>query len=382
MQERPARPPNLRESQYRGTYQTMRLCVEGRKRGSSGGAGGYTRRALLSGLSAGLLLLLATAGCNTAGGGGTAANTGGADAAGGGAAGKRYKIGFANLTEDIPFAVRVREGIEKAAKEAGNVDLVTADNKLDGATALANADNFITQGVDAVIEFQTDEKFGKAIMEKFEAKNIPVIAIDIPMPGATFFGVNNPVAGQMAGEGLGNWIKKNWDGQVDALIMLELPQSGPIPAARLKGQRDGLEKIVGKIPEDKVKHLDSKNTLEEARKLVADTLTTLPNAKRIAVVCINDDTAQGAIAAAEAAGRQDHIAVVAVDASERGREAIRKPNSRQIGSTASFPEKYGEKIIPALLKKLQGEELPPEIYTDHVFLTKENVDEYYPNDPK
>ncbi len=295
--------------------------------------------------------------------------------------GKKFKIGFANLAEDIPFAVRVREGIEKAAQDA-NIELVVADNKLDGATALANADNFITQGVQGVIEFQTDEKFGKVIMKKFGDKKIPVIAIDIPMPGATFFGVDNPVAGRMAGEGLGNWIKKNWDGKVDALVMMELPQSGPVPAARLKGQRDGLEAIVGKIPEAKVKHLDSKNTLEEARKLMSDTLTTLPDAKRIAVVCINDDTAAGAIAASETAGRKNDIAVVAVDASERGREQILKPDSRQIGSTASFPEKYGEKIVPALVKALNGEKLPAKFYTTHVFLTRENMAKYYPNDAK
>ena len=298
-----------------------------------------------------------------------------------GANGGKIKIGFANLTEDIPFAVRVREGMERAAK-ANNVELVTADNKLDGATAAANADNFITQGVQGVVEFQTDEKFGKSIMQKFEARNIPVIAIDIPMPGATFFGVDNPKAGGMAGKGLGEWIKKNWGGQIDALVMLELPQSGPTPAARMKGQRDGLESVIGKIPESKVKHLDSKNTLEEARKLMSDTLTTLPNAKRIAVVCINDDTAAGAIAAAEAAGRKKQIAVAAVDASDRGREEIRKPGSPQIGSTASFPEKYGEKIIPAMIKAINGEKLPEKFYTDHVFLTKDNVDKYYPNDKK
>ena len=295
------------------------------------------------------------------------------------ASGKRYKIGFANLTEDIPFAVRVREGIEKAAKDAGNVDLVTANNKLDGATALANADNFITQNVDAVIEFQTDEKFGKVIMEKFKAKNLPVIAIDIPMPGATFFGVDNPKAGKMAGEGLGKWIKANWNGKVDNLVMLELPQSGPVPAARLKGQRDGLEFVVGPIPEANVKHLDSKNTLEEARKLMADTLTTLPNAHHIAVVCINDDTALGAIAAAEAAGRKADIATTAVDGSDRGREEIVKPDSPHKGTTASFPEKYGSKIVPALLKKLNGGTLPESFYTDHAFLTKDNVKQYYPD---
>ncbi len=331
-------------------------------------------------LATGLSLALLAAGCQPSANNGTAPSQTGA-AAGGGSE-KRYKIGFANLTEDIPFAVRVREGIEKATKEAGNVDLVVADNKLDGATALNNANNFVTQQVDGVIEFQTDEKFGKSIMEKFKEKNIPVIAIDIPMPGATFFGVDNSRAGEMAGKGLGEWVKKNWGGKVDALVMLELPQSGPVPAARLRGQRDGLESVIGKIPEDKVRHLDSKNTLEEARKLVADTLTTLPGAHHIAVVCINDDTALGAVAAAEAAGRKGDIASVAVDGSDRGREELRKAGSPHKGTTASFPEKYGAKIVPAMLKKFKGEDLPESFFTDHVFLTKENVDKYYPDDAK
>ncbi|RYG75468.1 sugar ABC transporter substrate-binding protein [bacterium] len=337
----------------------------------------FLRKPLLPLAILGALSAVQLAGCNS--GSSETSNSPTTSTSG---SGKRYKIGFANLTEDIPFAVRVREGIEKAAKDAGNVDLVTADNKLDGATALANADNFITQGVQGVIEFQTDEKFGKAIMDKMKEKNIPVVAIDIPMPGATFFGVDNPVAGKLAGEGLGKWIKKNWDGKVDALIMLELPQSGPVPAARMKGQRDGLEGVIGKIPENKVKHLDSKNTLEEANKLVSDTLITLPGAKHIAVVCINDDTAAGAIAAAERAGRAKDIAVVAVDASERGREQIRKPGSPQIGSTASFPEKYGEKILPRLIEALEGKKLPEKFYTTHEFLTKDNVDKFYPNDKK
>jgi ribose transport system substrate-binding protein len=205
-----------------------------------------------------------------------------------------------------------------------------------------------------------------------------VIAIDIPMKGAIFFGVNNTQAGRMAGEGLGNWIKKNWDGKVDALIMLELPQSGPVPAERMKGQRDGLESIVGKIDESKVKHLDSKNTLEEAHRLVKDVLNTLPDAHHIAVVCINDDTALGAIGAAEAAGRKKDFAVVAIDGSDRGREEMVKPDTPLVGSTASFPEKYGDKIIPVMLKLLKGESVPPQVYTDHIFLTRDNVAQYYP----
>jgi hypothetical protein len=79
--------------------------------------------------------------------------------------------------------------------------LVNANNNLDGASALNNAENFVAQGVDGVVEFQTDEKFGNVIMNLFQSQpvNIPVIAIDIPMPGATFFGANNYKAGLLAG---------------------------------------------------------------------------------------------------------------------------------------------------------------------------------------
>jgi ribose transport system substrate-binding protein len=146
----------------------------------------------------------------------------------------------------------------------------------------------------------------------------------------------------------------------------------------MKGQRDGLEAIVGKVDDAKVRHLDSKNTLEEAHRLVKDALNTLPDAHHIAIVCINDDTALGAIGAAEAAGRKKDIAVCAIDGSDRGREEMTKADSPLVGSTASFPEKYGDKIIPVMLKMLKGEQVPPEVYTDHVFLTRENVTQYYP----
>src|SRR5579871_705282 len=75
-----------------------------------------------------------------------------------------YKIGFANLASGIDFTTAVEASMKSAAQKAGNIDLVIANNNLDGATALNNAENFVAQGVDGVVEFQTDEKFGNVIM--------------------------------------------------------------------------------------------------------------------------------------------------------------------------------------------------------------------------
>jgi ribose transport system substrate-binding protein len=290
-----------------------------------------------------------------------------------------YKIGFANLTEDIVFTKLVREGIEKAAAEAGNIELVFADNKLDGATALANAENFIAQGVDGVIEFQTDEAFGNVIMSKFRAEGIPVIAIDIPMPGATFFGADNYLAGQLAGEGAAAYINENWGGEADAILVLELPQSGPVPAARMQGMIDAIQAgIANPVPEDKVIRLDSKNTQEESFKVTSDILPSLPDADHIVAVTINDGTGLGVVAAAEAAGRADQVIVVGQNADPSGQEEMIKENSRYLGATAYFPEKYGFKIIPAMLDLLECRPVPPSVYVDHVFINAANICEYYP----
>ncbi len=289
-----------------------------------------------------------------------------------------YTIGFANLTEDIVFTQLVRDGILSAAEAAGNVEVVLADNRLDGATALANADNFIAQGVDGVIEFQTDEAFGNVIMSRFRRENIPVIAIDIPMPGATFFGADNYNAGRLAGEALAAWVNENWAGEVDAVLVLELPQSGPIPAARMQGQLEGLQdNLANAVADDMIFRLDSKNTQEESFQVVSDILPTIPDADHIVAVTINDGTALGVIAAAEAAGRADQIMVVGQGADPSGQEAMLAENSRYLGATGYFAEEYGSYLIPAMLDLLECRPVAPAIYVNHVFITKDNLCEFY-----
>jgi len=292
-----------------------------------------------------------------------------------------YKIGFANLTTGVDFITAVQSGMDSAAAAAG-VELVNANNNLDGATALNNAENFVAQGVDGVVEFQTDEKFGNVIMNLFQSQDpqIPVIAIDIPMPGATFFGANNYKAGRMAGEAGGDYAVKNWGGKVDYILDLELPQSGPIPAARMQGQVEGIQaKLSTPVPDDHILHLDSKNTQDEAFKVVSDALSKIPADANIIAVEINDDTAQGTAAALEAAGRTAHSIVVGQGAVESGLTEMLKPNSLYLGATAYFPELYGSKIIPAMIDLLECKPVPPAIYVDHVFVTKDNMCEVLPD---
>ncbi len=291
----------------------------------------------------------------------------------------RYTIGFANLTGTIRFPQLVEQGLVETAAALGNVDLLIADNKADGSTALTNMENFINQGVDAVIEYQTDAAFGNVIMSRARSADLPVIAVDIPMVGATYFGADNYYAGQLAGAALAEWVNQHWGGQADAALMLELPQSGNIPAARMQGMIDAFQaNVATPLPPEQIYHLDSMNTEAQSFRVVSETLPQIADDARIVAFTINDGAGIGTIAAAEAAGRGEQIMVVGQNADPTGQAEMLKENSRYLGATAYFPESYGSKLLPTMISILECQPVPPSVYVDHVFISAANVCDYYP----
>jgi DeoR/GlpR family transcriptional regulator of sugar metabolism/ABC-type sugar transport system substrate-binding protein len=281
---------------------------------------------------------------------------------------RHYRIGFANLTEQEPLPVDVRRGLERAAREAGNIDLVLADNQLSGEVALQVAERFAAQNLDLVIEYQIDERMGSRIMNYFQRAGIPVIAVDIPMVGATFFGVDNYRAGYLAGVPLGHRLKAHWDGCFDRLIILEEPRAGALPAARIQGMLDGLQSVIGPVPPEKRLTLNSGNASEISEREMTAALKRLPDEHRLAVISFNDDAAIGALMAARQLRREADVAIVGQGADRRVREELCQPGSRIVGSTAYEPVRYGEKLIPLALKILRGEPVPPAVYMEHTFI--------------
>ncbi len=291
-----------------------------------------------------------------------------------GSAKKHFRIGFANLSEELPFSIDVRRGLERAAKGFDYLDFVYVDNQLDGRQALRVVNELISRDVDLVIEYQIDEQAGNIIMNQLKQRHIPVIAVDIPMIGATYFGVDNFTAGHMAGLALGRWIQDHWQGQVDRVIVLEEKRAGTLPAARIQGQLSGLNESLGHLPDSIFTFVDSGNSAGTSHAHVLPLLRQLPPDQRVAFVCFNDDAAVGALQAVRELGLEGRAAIVGQGADRQIRDEIRNPQSPVIGSTAFMPELYGEKLIELALKILNGIPVPPAVYMDHRFIDKHNVD--------
>ncbi len=294
--------------------------------------------------------------------------------------GHQFVIGFANLARDVAFCVKVEDGIKQNAVAAG-VALVVADNHLDGATALANAESFLRREVDYVIEFQTDAAFGATIMAKMNDANTKVVAIDIPMPGATFFGVNNPRAGFMGGAYLAQAATAKFGaGRVRGgyLVIGELPQSGAIPAMRTGGEEAGFRRSVPGFDAAHVIKFDSKNTLQESFSQMSNVVGRIPPGAAMMLTGINDQVALGMLRAAKQAGRGADAIAVGMGADET--EALAHEDGF-VASVGSFPERYGNYLIPIALMQLAGKPVPPAVLVHHVMVTKGNVCKYYPKQP-
>ena len=292
---------------------------------------------------------------------------------------KIYRIGFANLSEQTSFSRDVRRSLEKAANESDRIELILTDNQLDPEVAIQVADELLEQDLDLVIEYQIDEMVGNRIAHKFQQANIPLIAVDIPMLGAVYFGVDNVVAGQMAGKELGQTIKERWKSEFDHLIVLEQQRVGHQTSMRIQGQLEGLQAVIGTIDNNKILRVDSDNTMEGSYRVMQSTFSQFSKKHRIAVISFNDDAAMGALYAAQDSEHDLNLLLVGQGADRRFRKEMRKKNPCIVGSTAYRPEDYGKYLVSLALDILEGKSVPPAVYMEHFFVTPELVTNYYPH---
>lgn len=291
---------------------------------------------------------------------------------------KRFRIGYAGQGQDSSFPREVATGLERASREM-RVELVMVDNRYDLKTALRNADRLIREEVDLVIEFQAHESAAPEIARKYMEAGIPLIAVDIPHPGATYFGANNYEAGLLGGRHLGRWANKNWAGEADEVVLLELARSGSIPQARLKGMLMGLHEVMRRPETLKPVHLDGDGQFQTSWEVMRRHLRTT-RAHRILVGAATDPSAIGALRAFEEAGRLAECAVIGQNAEPEGRAELRQARTRLVGTVAYFPEKYGEGLLALALDILNKRVTPPAKFIKHVLITRDNVDHFYPND--
>jgi ribose transport system substrate-binding protein len=285
---------------------------------------------------------------------------------------KKMRFGFAGQSADMPFSNEVTESLRVAAASVG-VDLLVLDNRYDAATALKNAEEFVRSRVDLVIEFQVEEEVAPMIGDKLAEAKIPLIAIDIPHPHATYFGVDNYRVGIEAGETLAAFAMKNWEGRVDWVIGLDLPEAGQLVQSRITGAFEGVRGGVPDLPVESFVRIDGRGMRDKSRKVISDFLQRHPKDRHILVAAATDSSALGAVDAVREQKRQKHVAIVGQDCIAEAIAEMKKDGSPLIGSVSHEANSYGPSLIHLGLSLLRGQMVPPYNYVAHKMVTRESL---------
>lgn len=227
--------------------------------------------------------------------------------AGTAAAQDKFKLGMAVGGNTCCEWMKAQGDVARALAEKMGWDYVELSNNNDPATALKNAQIFVQEGVDAVIQFNGQPSSNPAIAAVLKAANIPIVTYDIADPGMYFVGIDNLAAGIAGGEQLGMIIKDKWNCEPDLVISSEGAGAGIVNEWRTGGMRTGVKNICPNIPAEKFVSFEGSGDAAVALQPARDLLAANPNAVKMAVVGINDGGVLGLINAAEQLGRADQV---------------------------------------------------------------------------
>lgn len=267
---------------------------------------------------------------------------------------EKLLIGFGDIGGISPIITSLETVFKEQARARG-WEMLILDNKVDGPTALKNANTMIARGVDYAIEFQADSKVQPVIARRFQSAGIPELVFDIPAPGAYFIGAPNRESGQLVGRQLGNYANETWDCNPDLVILIEATSVGEVNDLRVGGVEDGVKSVCPNIPDSKFVRRDGGASAEDQQAAGRDVLVAHPDAKRILLSGISDASVAAVIAAAKQLHRADELYAWGQDGSVLlGGEA--PPELR--GSVSYFLNGYPLIVFDIIDRLERGEDVP------------------------
>jgi ribose transport system substrate-binding protein len=287
---------------------------------------------------------------------------------------RRLRFGFAAQSAEMPFSVAVTQSVIAAAAASG-VELLMLDNRYDPGIAIQNAHEFVAKRVDLAIEFQTEEAVAPRVAHIFKRADIPMVAIDVPHPNATYFGVDNFEVGFEAGSLLAQHAVRKWKSKVDWVLGVGFAEAGSFVQNRITGAFDGIRDRLKDIPADRFIEIEGRGMRQPSQLATAAFLRERIKGEHILVAAATDSSALGVLEAARQAGREADFAIVGQDCIPEVLDEMRSGTSAIIGSISHEVETYGPRLIQLGIALLRGYTVPPYNYVRHKTVTPETLGE-------
>jgi ribose transport system substrate-binding protein len=285
---------------------------------------------------------------------------------------RRLRFGFAVQSAEMPYSEAVAQSVSAAAAASG-VELLTLDNRYDPAVAVRNAQEFVAKRVDLVLEFQVEEAAAPRVAHIFKKAEIPLVAIDVPHPNATYFGVDNFEVGYEAASILAQHAQSKWKGKVDRVVGVGFSEAGSFVQNRITGAFDGIRERFRDLGPDGFVQIEGRGMRDASRLAMKEFLRGCRPGEHTLVAAATDSSALGVLDAVRETGQEANFAIVGQDCIPQVVEEMRR-GSAMVGSISHEPETYGPRLIQLGIAILRGYTVPPYNYVRHKAVTPETLE--------
>lgn len=281
----------------------------------------------------------------------------------------QIKIGFAVIDISMGYWNEQIEGAQAKADELG-IELIVQNSDTDPAREISAMENWIAQGVDAIIVSAVDAKALETYVEQAHEKGIYVIGAIHDLEGAdAFVDQDEYKLGYMTGELAGKWIAENLEPDAEFAVL----GFDGLEHVIIRG--DGMEDgVLANAPDAvQVARQDCNGSTDLGMQVAESLLQAHPDLR--VFVAVNDACALGIYEAIRATGKPlDDFCVVGSDGSQEAFEKIREDGIFR-GTIDLNPKGAGALEVQMAYDLIMGNDVETTVLAPMQTITFENVPE-------
>ena len=262
----------------------------------------------------------------------------------------QVRIGVSLLTRTHPFYQDLEAGLAAEASARG-YELNVQSGEFDVARQKDQIENFIVDKVSAIIVCPCDSKSIGTSVQAANRAGIPVFTADIAVLAEGVSVVSHVASDNVAGGRLAAQALARALGDKGKVAIIDHPEVESV-IQRVHGFEEEMKARPGITI---VAKLSGRGMKDAAFRTAEDILQTHPDLD--GVFGINDDSALGALAAVEKAGRLGRVTIVGFDAMPEARQAI--GNGTIYADVVQQPRTIGGETIKAVAAYMAGEKVAP-----------------------
>ncbi len=274
------------------------------------------------------------------------------DAIPGAPAKKEYRIGVSLLTQDDEFYRALKKGLQdQGDKNKVKLEILSADKDLN--KQVNQVQNFVASKVDAIVVCPVDSAGIGGAISAANAANIPVFTADITAKSGNIvchIASDNVEGGRLAGEYAGNLL--NGKGNI-AILDLKTVTS-------VQDRVNGFKAAIAKFPGIKIVADEDVPDAKRENAVPKATNVMTAHADVNLIFGINDNVALGAMSALQSMNN-DKVMIIGFDAGPEAQNYISSGKSALKADAIQFPHLIGVCTVDAVVKHLNGEQVPPKI---------------------